>query len=106
MAPSNRREFLVRVGQGMFVAGLGSQLAVDLELSPAFAGDSVNDRLSFGALEPLVALMQETPADQILPKLRDELKRGTSLKTLVAAGALANARTFGGDDYIGFHTFM
>jgi len=28
------------------------------------------------------------------------------LKTLVAAAALANARTFGGEDYIGFHTFM
>ncbi|MFO0922727.1 MAG: hypothetical protein U0905_09600 [Pirellulales bacterium] len=33
-------------------------------------------------------------------------KTGTILKTLVAAGALANARTFGGQDYIGFHTFM
>ncbi len=31
---------------------------------------------------------------------------GTDLKTLTAAAALANARTFGGQDYIGFHTFM
>ena len=28
------------------------------------------------------------------------------LRQLVAAGALANARTFGGEDYVGFHTMM
>src|SRR5262249_61086696 len=27
-------------------------------------------------------------------------------RELVAAGALANARSFGGEDYIGFHTMM
>ena len=35
-----------------------------------------------------------------------KLKDGTSLRELTAAGALANARTFGGHDYIGFHTMM
>jgi hypothetical protein len=62
--------------------------------------------LSFGALEPLVCLMQETPVDKLLPALLGQLKSGTSLKTLVAAAALANARSFGGEDYIGFHTMM
>jgi len=28
------------------------------------------------------------------------------LRRLTAAAALANARTFGGEDYIGFHTMM
>jgi hypothetical protein len=28
------------------------------------------------------------------------------LRRLVAAAALANARTFGGEDYVGFHTMM
>src|SRR5204863_6786841 len=28
------------------------------------------------------------------------------LRQLVAAAALANARTFGGEDYVGFHTMM
>src|SRR5262249_43065850 len=35
-----------------------------------------------------------------------QLKQGTDLKKLVAAAALANARTLGGEDYIGFHTMM
>jgi hypothetical protein len=34
------------------------------------------------------------------------LKSGEDLRRLVAAGALANARTFGGEDYVGFHTMM
>src|SRR6185503_17577565 len=34
------------------------------------------------------------------------LKSGTELRRLAAAAALANARTFGGEDYIGFHTMM
>jgi hypothetical protein len=50
--------------------------------------------------------MQETPVAKLLPALVEKLQGGTDLKTLVAAAALANARTFGGQDYIGFHTFM
>src|SRR5207247_1570248 len=61
---------------------------------------------SFGALEPLVCLMQETSVDKLLPALVEQLKAGTDLRKLVAAAALANARTFGGEDYIGFHTMM
>jgi hypothetical protein len=57
-------------------------------------------------MEPLVALMQETPADKLLPVLIDKMKDGTELRTLVSAAALANARTFGGEDYTGFHAFM
>jgi hypothetical protein len=41
-----------------------------------------------------------------MPLLVDRLRTGTPLRQLVAAGALANARTFGGEDYIGFHAFM
>jgi hypothetical protein len=36
----------------------------------------------------------------------EKLRAGTELKQLVAAAALANARTFGGEDYVGFHTLM
>ena len=32
----------------------------------------------------------------------EKINNGTELKTLVAAAALANARTFGGQDYIGY----
>ena len=105
MSHTNRREFLADVGRGMLVASVGASLATDMGLAPVWAGD-VSDRLSFGSLEPLVQLMQETPPEKLTPQLVDRLKNGTDLRTLVAAGALANARTFAGEDYIGFHTFM
>lgn len=108
MHAHRRREFLAEIGCGMLVAGVGSGVAFDMGLARAAAGDATaaKDRLSFGELEPLVTLMQETPADKLMPELVAKLKTGTELRTLIQAGALANARTFGGQDYIGYHTFM
>src|SRR5262245_10570525 len=103
---SSRREFLADVGRGMLIAGLGPALAADLGLARAEAAEAGTDRLNFGALEPLVALMQETPINRLLPALVEKFQTGTDLRTLTAAAALANARTFGGHDYIGFHTSM
>lgn len=105
MAARNRREFLGHVGQGMLLATVGSELATGLGLSPA-AAEEAPAGLSFGPLEPLVCLMQETPAERLLPLLVRRLETGTELRQLVAAAALANARSFGGEDYIGFHTMM
>jgi hypothetical protein len=104
-APRTRRDFLADVGRGMLVAGVGLGTAVDLGLASARAGDEVAP-LPFGAIEPLVAMMRETSAERIIPECVAKLKAGVELKTLVAAAALANARTFGGEDYIGFHTMM
>ncbi len=101
----SRREFLANVGRGMLISAVGFGTASDLGLATAFA-DEVPESLDFGSLEPLVRLMQETPANKLLPSLADQLKAGTTLQNLVAAGALANARTFGGEDYVGFHTIM
>jgi hypothetical protein len=42
----------------------------------------------------------------LLPGLVEKLRSGTDLNRLLAAAALANARTFGGEDYVGFHTMM
>ena len=105
MRTRDRRVFLADVGKGMLIASVGPALAADLGLAPAFA-DEDSKRLVFGDREPLVALMQETPADNLLPFLVDKVKAGTTLGTLVAAAALANARTYGGEDYTGFHNFM
>src|SRR5262245_50171044 len=103
----SRRQFLAEVGQGMLVAGVGSALALDLGLAPkALADDAPRPRLTFGAMEPLVAMMQSTPADKLLPLVVSKLQSGTDLRTVVAAAALANARAFGGHDYDGYHTFM
>lgn len=102
----SRRAFLSSVGRGTLLASLGPALAVDLGIVSRTYADDAEVPLSFGHLEPLVAMMQDTPVEQLQSRLFTELKNGTSLKTLVSAGILANARTFGGEDYIGFHTFM
>jgi hypothetical protein len=105
MINRSRREFLADVGRGMLVASVGPALASDLGLARVYAGEDAG-RLTFGSIEPLVALMQETQVDKLLPVLVDKMKDGTGLRTLVSAAALANARTFGGEDYTGFHSFM
>ena len=102
---STRREFLADVGRGMLVATVGFGVAQELGLSTALAEETTNE-LAFGPLEPLVRLMQETPVNRLLPELVRELRSGTDLARLTAAAALANARTFGGEDYVGFHTMM
>src|SRR5271168_3587033 len=106
MSHRNRREFLADVGRGMLVASVGTAVSADLCLSPAWANESSTDAITFGELEPLVRLMQDTPAESLMPLLVARLKSGTTLRTLVAAGALANVRTFAGEDYIGYHSFM
>ena len=103
--PSTRRQFLADVGRGMLVASVGCGIASELGLAPAFALETP-DALNFGELESLVCFMQETPANKLLPALTRKLHSGTDLRRLVAAAALANARTFGGEDYVGFHTMM
>lgn len=105
MTRRSRREFLTQIGGAMLAAGVGPQLAADLGALPAWAEEAAA-RLDFGAREALVGLLQDTPPEQLMGKLVDQLRAGTDLQTLLAAGALANARTFGGHDYIGFHTFM
>ncbi len=109
MDHSTRREFLGSVGQGMLIASLGSALASELGAAAILRSRSDGlDALPFppGELELLIRLMQKTSAPELQPKLVEKLKAGTKLETLVAAGALANARTFGGDDYQGYHAFM
>lgn len=102
----NRRGFLQDVGSGMLIAGLGASVAGNLGISSAFANDE-DDSLSFGKLDGLVGLMQETPADKLQPILIGKLKDGsTNTRDLIAAAALANAVTFGGQDYVGYHTEM
>jgi hypothetical protein len=102
---NNRREFLADVGRGMLVASLGPAVAMDLGLSSAFA-EQGSDTLNLGKFESLASFLQDTPTNKLVPELVAKLKDGLDLKTLVAAGALANAREFGGQHYEGYHTFM
>jgi hypothetical protein len=88
------------------VATLGTSVATELGLAPAAFGAEGPETLAFGDLESLVCFMQETPVATLQPALVAKMREGVPLKRLVAAGALANARSFGGEDYIGFHTLM
>ena len=106
MTTRTRRDFLADVGRGMLVAGVGYGTACDMGLTQAWAEDTGTNELTFGDREPLVRLMQDTAAAALLPQIVEKWKSGTSLRDIVAAAALANARTFGGEDYIGFHTMM
>lgn len=102
----SRRQFLADVGRGTLMAAIGPALASELGFtSAAFAADGP-EALAFGDIEPLVCFMQETAIGKLQPALAAKLKSGVPLKRLLAAGALANARSFGGEDYIGFHTLM
>ena len=99
-----RRQFIGDVSKSMVAATVGFALADDLLPGPAFADGP--ERLNFGALESLVTLMQETPAQRLVPIIVERMQQGTELRQVVAAAALANARAFGGEDYVGFHTMM
>jgi hypothetical protein len=89
----------------MVTATVRAGLSRDLGFSTAFA-DEEPARLTFGAIEPLVTMMQETPPARLVPQVVERLRGGTSIREIAAAMSLANARTFGGEDYIGFHTMM
>lgn len=105
MVHCNRRRFLVEVGRGMITASLGLSVASQLSMASSFAVQDP-EPLEFGPFEPLVGLVTDTPADKLMRTLVEKLRTGTSLRDLATAGALANARTFGGHDYVGFHTMM
>jgi hypothetical protein len=105
MLNRTRRELFADVGRGMIAAGLGSALASDLGFGTAWAADDSN-RLTFGDLDPLVNFLRDTPPDKLIPKAVEKIRAGTELKQLIAAAALTNARAFGGEDYVGFHTLM
>lgn len=101
-----RREFLADVGRGMLVASVGSALAQDLGLAPAALAEEGKAHLTFGAMSPLVDLMEATPADKLMEIVVKRVRGGADLREFVAAAALANARAFGGQDYDGYHALM
>jgi hypothetical protein len=106
MNRTNRRAFLSDVGRGMLTAGLGTSLANEMGFSTAFASKG-SDVVPLGEYDSLVELMRNTPAEKLQPMLAQMVVQGqVDLKTLIGAGALANAVTFGGCDYVGFHTAM
>ena len=76
MNRSHRREFLADVGRGMLLASVGQVVAQDLGLARTALADDSASRLTFGAIEPLVALMQDTPIDRLLPAVVEQINGG------------------------------
>ena len=105
MTALTRRDLFSDTAKGMLLAGLGLSVTRDLGIAPAWAAEEPA-RLTFGAMEPLVDFLAQTPPEKIIPACISKIRSGTSLRELVAAAALANARAFGGEDYVGFHTLM
>src|SRR5215470_9183099 len=88
----------------MLAVLVGTGLAAELGLA---AEDNQEGKANTPTgLARLSTIIQQTPTKDLLPALHTELKNGVSLKELIAAGALANARAFGGQHYNGFHSFM
>src|SRR5207248_11522235 len=81
-------------------SGLAAELGLAAEDTREGKAKTPND------LVRLSQIIQQTPTKDLLPALHTELKNGVGLKQLIAAGALANARAFGGQDYNGYHSFM
>jgi hypothetical protein len=101
---TTRRQLMASAGTTALLASLGSELFALPRLSHFSA--SKDDKLHLGRLEPLAQLLQEVQPAELLPRLVELLRSGTSLEHLVSAGALANARSLGGTDYEGYHAFM
>ena len=102
----SRRRFLQEIGKGAVMGAIGPSLASELGMLPTMRADEGKQGLHFGTLEPLVSFMQETPLEDLQSSIVEKLRNGVSVERLVSAGALANARSFAGEDYVGFHTLM
>jgi hypothetical protein len=101
---SDRREFLHQVSGGMLAVLVGPSLAAELGLA---SEDNKDGKPGTPArLDRLAGIIQQTPTKDLLTALDKQMRDGTSLKELIAAGALANVRAFGGQDYNGYHSFM
>jgi hypothetical protein len=105
MKSTSRREFLGGIGLSWCGAAVGFAIAQRLGFAEPLTR-CASERLRFGALDPLVDLIQATPADELMPILVAKLRAGASLSDLVAACALANARAYGGTNYNGYHALM
>ena len=69
------------------MASLGPGVMSELRLVPPAFGAEPEQSLTFGDMEPLVRLLQETPVERLQGSLLQELENGRDLKTLIAAGA-------------------
>ena len=87
---SHRREFLQEVGGGMLAVLVGPTLAAELGLA---AEDTKDDKAKPSpAIARIAEIVQQSPTDRLLGALDEQMKKGATLRQLIAGGAIANAR--------------
>jgi len=103
----NRRSFLVRssaVGAAGVGAGLGD-LAFLSKLRPVSADEARPEPSAVRLrpeIEPLVTLLEETPRDEVIERVADKIRRGTSYREIVAALMLAGVKNVQPRPSVGF----
>src|SRR5262245_20179770 len=101
---ATRRQFLKFAGASGTAAGLGS-LAFLTRLPPVSAQEArLSPRLVKldAAIEPLVRLIEETPQSDLLEKVAQRIKQGTTYQQIVAALFLAAIRNVQPRPSVGF----
>ena len=101
-----RREFLSDVTRGMIVAGLGPSIASQLESLRRSPKKAPSHSTSASCIRWSISSnrRQRRSCSRILVK---KMRSGDAdLRQMIAAASLANAETFGGEDYVGYHTEM
>ena len=93
MMRNTRRKFLTDVGSGMLAGALGSSLAFDLGITPVGAAED-SQRLTFGKMEPLVALMQDTPLEKTPARTDRSDSSGNGPANAGARGAIGQCADF------------
>jgi hypothetical protein len=104
--PTTRRGFLDQMGRGMLATGLGVTFAGEL-FGRSFAGIGEEGAIDIGRHQALTDLLTEINLAELQPRLVKMWRAGeVTPESLIAAGSLANARAFGGQDYVGYHVLM
>ncbi|HUG91429.1 MAG TPA: twin-arginine translocation signal domain-containing protein [Planctomycetaceae bacterium] len=101
---TNRRDFLRTAAAGGALVGLGD-LAFLSRLRPVSASEAKLDPNVVQLrpeIEPLVKLLEETPRGQLLERVAEEIRRGTSYREVLAALLLAGVRNVAPRPSVGF----
>src|SRR5579884_1549698 len=90
----DRRRFVTRSLQAGAIAALGDFSFLHGLPAPAADNDKAARRLVplSSELEPLVRLMEDTPRGQLMERIVDEVRKGTSYEELLSAVFLAGVR--------------
>lgn len=100
--PSNRRHFLQTSLAGGTLLGLGD-LSFLFRLNPVSAAEAGGGNVQLDAsIAPVVKLIEDTPREQLLEAVADEIRRGLSYQELLAGLQLAGVKNIEPRPSVGF----